>query len=101
MFEMTVAPGAFVVPGRLVIYKVSQDYVIFFFVYVWGVTFAVVRVISAIFLKETMAVAAQDKENAIAERMKKKDKDIQHLRRLFTDMDTDNLGHVSLDQFNR
>ena len=69
------------------IFDVNSLYVFFFIPYVWGVTFAIVRVISAIFLKETLAAAESDQETAIAEKMKKKDKDINNLRKIFMEAD--------------
>ena len=61
MFEITIAPGAWGKVGRLLIFDVSWHYAFFFLLYVWGVTFAMVRIISAIFLKVTLAAAASDK----------------------------------------
>merc|ERR1719428_1213670 len=99
MFQMTIAPGGFITPGRLLIYRVSHIYWIFFIVYVWGITFAVVRIISAIFLKETLAAAASDQENAVAERLKKKNRDVENLRRLFQEADVDGTGSITMDEF--
>merc|ERR1719379_602203 len=60
-----------------------------------------IRIITAIFLKETLAAAAADQEHAIRERMRKRDKDIAQLRAIFTDFDEDGTGFVTLDEFKR
>ena len=50
--EGDAAPQAWGKIGRLMIFEISPLYCLFFIPYVMGVTFAIVRVISAIFLKE-------------------------------------------------
>merc|ERR1719375_2521585 len=52
MFQITMAPGAWGVVGRPVIEKVSPLYAWFFIIYVGGVSFAVIRVITALFLRQ-------------------------------------------------
>merc|ERR1719197_1916621 len=99
LFQMTIAPGGWGKVGRLLIYKVNHYYWLFFIPYVWGVTFAIVRVISAIFLKETLAVAANDQQSAIREKTRKKDRDIEHLRNIFKCADKDGGGHICLGEF--
>merc|ERR550537_635440 len=54
MFEMTLAPGTWDKTGRTMIYEVSQLYILFFLGYLVLVTFALIRTIGAIFLKETL-----------------------------------------------
>lgn len=71
----------------------------FFYIYVWCVTFAIVRVISAIFLKETLAAAAEDQETAMMEHMRKKEKEISHLRRVFNEADQNGDGRITWDEF--
>merc|ERR1719281_86296 len=99
MFQMTIAAGGFVAPCRLLMVEVNFMYFLFFIPYVWTVTFAIVRIISAIFLKETLAAAASDQENAVAERLRKKDRDIENLRRLFQEADVDGTGSITMDEF--
>merc|ERR1719387_1342486 len=99
MFEITIAPGAWASSGRLLVYKVSRLYWLFFIPYVWGVTFAIVRVISAIFLKETLAVAADDKDTAVREREKKKAIYVEHLRKIFRAADQNHGGSINAEEF--
>lgn len=101
MFEITIAPGAWGKIGRLLIFQVDGLYAIFFVSYIWGITFAVVRVISALFLKETLAVAAEDEEHSIEERARKRQKEINHLRMIFNAADYDYSGTVSLAEFTK
>merc|ERR1719387_2174855 len=65
LFEITLAPGAWARIGRLLIFEVSPWFSLFFIPYGWGVSFAIVRVISALFLKQTLAVTANDPETAM------------------------------------
>jgi len=101
MFEITVAPGAWGKVGRLLIFKVNPGYAVVFYVYIWGVTFAIVRVISALFLKETLEVAGNDEEHALKERTRKKLRDSLSLRRIFLRADKDGSGNLSLQEFKR
>merc|ERR1719262_430877 len=96
MFEITVSPGAWGKVGRLLIFEVSPLYSIIFVLYVWGVTFAIIRVISALFLKEVLEVAANDEENALEKRQKKDVKDLTNLRRIFRRADRDGAGSLTL-----
>jgi len=63
------------------------------------VTFAVVNVISAIFLKQTLAAAAGDSEVAVMERLAKKEKDVARLREIFREGDKDGSGSVDWQEF--
>merc|ERR1719171_1762171 len=99
MFEITLAPGAWGKIGRHIIYKVDRLYILFFFLYVSGVTFAIIRVITAIFLKETLAAASSDQEMAISERLHQQDKYNKALRALFEEVDLDGSGSISMAEF--
>merc|ERR1719324_697857 len=101
MFEITVAPGAWAAIGRLIIFEVDGLYAIFFLGYVWGVTFAIIRVITALFLKNTLAVAANDEETAREDRKRKNQQDLSHLKAIFKKADTDQSGFVTLKEFTR
>merc|ERR1712224_86259 len=65
MFQITMAPGAWAGTGRMCIFDVNSWYVLFFVPYGVLVSFAVIRVISALFLKQTMAAAAVDPDQAM------------------------------------
>merc|ERR1739848_482940 len=57
VFQMTFAAGAWGPIGRLIIYRVNRWYAAFFIIYCAGITFAMLTIIRAIFLKETLSCA--------------------------------------------
>lgn len=67
IFEITMAPGGFIQYRRL--YEdVHPAFGIFFVIYVCVVTFAVVRVITAMFLKATLSASDSDEQNTAREK---------------------------------
>merc|ERR1719221_872396 len=66
MFEATMS-GCWPNYSRTLIEEVSPWFGLFFVVYIAGVVFAVTRVISAIFLRETLQVASQQADMLVAE----------------------------------
>merc|ERR1719161_2935788 len=98
MFEITLAPGAWSKIGRRLIYEVNPLYALFFIPYGWVVSFALVRVISAIFLKQTLAVASSDPETALHERQKKRAKEVIQLQKIFACADRDRGGTVTAEE---
>merc|ERR1719281_1786161 len=67
IFEITMAPGGFIQYRRLY-EEVHPLFGIFFVCYVCVVTFAVVRVITAMFLKATLSASDSDEKNTAKER---------------------------------
>jgi len=98
MFEVTFSGGW---PGftRRVIEHVSPLYSIFFFLYVGGVVFAVIRIITALFLKDTLAVAANDQEMMMQQKAKDKEKFARKLREVFEEADESGDGTVCWEEF--
>merc|ERR1719281_637319 len=99
MYQLTMAPGAWATIGRLLIFEVSWVYVLVFIPYGWLVSFTIVRVISALFLKQVLAAAAVDPEGAMRNKEKKRKHDIRRLRMLFEQADTDGGGQMALEEF--
>jgi len=99
LYQMTLASGIWAAPGRLLIFEVSPLYMLFFVFFGWFVSFAMVNVISAIFLKQTLAAAAGDSDTALRERQAKKDADIAVLRSIFTEGDRDASGTIDWTEF--
>jgi len=99
MYQLTLAPGAWAKAGRMLIFEVSPLYALFFIPWGWCVPFALLRVISAMFLKQTLAIAANDPETAITERVKKREGDIRKLRSIFNRADTDHGGFMDQNEF--
>lgn len=95
MFEITLAPGAWGNIGRKIIYNVNRGYFVFFMLYISCVTFGIVRVITALFLKETLAAATSDHEIVIASRMKQQNKYLADLKKLFEQIDENSDGYIT------
>lgn len=94
MFEVTFSGGW---PGfaRRTIEDASVLFVLFWVIYVLGVTFAMVRVIAALFLKQTMAVAVQEKEKTKLEGYKENGSFENVLHDFLVEMDTSGDGVLS------
>jgi len=92
MFEMTFS-GGWPKYARPLVEEVSPFYCIFFVCYIGGVHFAIIRIVSALFLKETLRIAADDAELQVQQRMKEKEAFARKLRDLFdrTDQSGDGL----------
>jgi len=86
LYEVTFA-GNWPTNARPVLEKVSHWFVLFFFVYVTIIVFAIIRVISAIFLKDTLEAAHNDAENLILERLIKKRTYVRKLENIFHAVD--------------
>merc|ERR1719456_1797124 len=71
MFEITLS-GCWPNYVRPLLNDVSWTYAIFFIIYVSVVWFAVIRIITAIFLKETLEAAQNDDDIMITERALKR-----------------------------
>lgn len=99
MFEITFAPGAWAKVGRPLIEDVHEAYSLYFIGYVAGVTFAIIRVITAVFLRETLQVASQDSEMMIAEKLAQKNKYKEEVRELFMAADKSGDGNVNHSEF--
>eukprot|EP00746_Dinoflagellata_sp_MGD_P051140 gnl/MRDRNA2_/MRDRNA2_228064_c0_seq1.p1 gnl/MRDRNA2_/MRDRNA2_228064_c0~~gnl/MRDRNA2_/MRDRNA2_228064_c0_seq1.p1 ORF type:complete len:756 (+),score=109.36 gnl/MRDRNA2_/MRDRNA2_228064_c0_seq1:247-2268(+) len=101
MFEMTMAPGAWGRLGRPLIEEINAAYAWFFVIYVGGVTFAIIRIISALFLRDTLQVANGDEHLMKNEKMKGLRKYSEDIREVFRKADTNGTGDISLEQFQR
>ncbi|CAJ1370802.1 unnamed protein product [Effrenium voratum] len=71
LFEITFA-GSWPVVTRPVVEKVSPGFAIIFVVYITIIVFALIRVITAVFLKDTLDTANNDAELLMMEKMHKK-----------------------------
>jgi hypothetical protein len=100
LFEITLA-GCWPTYLRPLLEKVSAWYSIFIFLYVSIVVFALTRIIGALFLKETLAIATNDAETQAHEQHKKSRQYVTKLRNLFQAVDTSGDGSLTLDEFKR
>merc|ERR1740123_1544127 len=91
MFEVTMA-GCWPNYVRPLIVRFGSGYAVFFTFYVAWVVFAVIRLITAIFLKETMDAANADTEMVAASQMRKKQAYLSKLRLFFDEADVSGDG---------
>ncbi|CAJ1390979.1 unnamed protein product [Effrenium voratum] len=97
LYEITFA-GNWPTNARPVLEKVNQGFVVFFLLYVTIIVFAVIRVISAIFLKDTLDEAHNDAQQLVMDRLKKKADYIQRLEGLFRTIDDSGAGMITEDR---
>jgi hypothetical protein len=98
MFEVTFS-GGWPAAARNLIEHVSAAWSLFWVVYVSTVIFAIVRIIGALFLKDTLANAANDADMAIADQLSKKASLVRKLEDLLTQMDSGGDGNISFQEF--
>jgi len=82
LFEITFA-GNWPISARPVLEKVSHAFVAFFVIYITVVVFAMLRVISAVFLKDTLDAAQNDAEQLVMDKMRTQSEYIQKLEEIF------------------
>eukprot|EP00929_Paragymnodinium_shiwhaense_P023407 TRINITY_DN14653_c0_g2_i2.p1 TRINITY_DN14653_c0_g2~~TRINITY_DN14653_c0_g2_i2.p1 ORF type:complete len:521 (+),score=109.85 TRINITY_DN14653_c0_g2_i2:866-2428(+) len=100
MFEVTLS-GCWPNYARPLIENVSSLFALFWVSYVILVVFAVIRIVSALFLTNTMKVAADDEEMMVQNKWKERDKYLGKLRRFFKMADTDGNGTLDKVEFDR
>jgi len=98
LFEMTFS-GCWPNYVEPVIEQVSAWYAVPFGLYVTVVVFAVIRIITALFIKETLAVAASDHNYQIQERMRETQQLVGKLSHLFNQLDASGDGVITLSEF--
>merc|ERR1712157_251669 len=82
MFEATFT-AKWTLLSRPLIDEVSPWFAVFWVLYIICINFAVLKVVGALFLKQTMAVASLDAERVNLEKMKERDKHLELLREVF------------------
>jgi len=94
LYEITFA-GNWPTNVRPVLDRAGHGFVIFFVVYITIIVFAVIRVISAIFLKDTLDAANNDAEHLVVERLRKKAEYVEKLEQVFHAMDDAGDGMIT------
>merc|ERR1712125_228185 len=97
MFEVTLS-GCWPKYVRPLIENVSPWFAVFYFVYILAVVFALVRIIAAMFLKETLAIAAIDKEKELAAQQAKQVQFEKRLEEIFKKADHSGDGTLNVDE---
>lgn len=98
VFEMTFS-GCWPNYARTLVEDVSTWYVLFFVAYISGVVFAMFRIITAIFLRDTLAIANTDAESQIHAKMKEKEAYADKLLHFFEECDTCGDGIITEEEF--
>jgi len=98
VFELTMSGGWPNWSSKL-IEEVSPWFAVFFFVYVSAVVFAMTRIISALFLRDTLAVASSDTEMIVDHKASEKQSYAEKLLDVFYAADTSADGLVSIEEF--
>mmetsp|Transcript_20047 Transcript_20047/g.47131 ORF Transcript_20047/g.47131 Transcript_20047/m.47131 type:complete len:589 (+) Transcript_20047:83-1849(+) len=94
LYEVTFA-GNWPTNARPVLERVSQAFVIFYLLYITIIVFAVIRVISAIFLKDTLDEAHNDAQHLVLDRIRKKAEYVERLEGVFKTLDVTGRGTLS------
>eukprot|EP00931_Biecheleriopsis_adriatica_P010282 TRINITY_DN11136_c0_g1_i1.p1 TRINITY_DN11136_c0_g1~~TRINITY_DN11136_c0_g1_i1.p1 ORF type:complete len:597 (-),score=98.92 TRINITY_DN11136_c0_g1_i1:162-1952(-) len=98
MFQATLSGGwpNYAVP---MVQEVNFWFIGFWLIYVIVVVFAVIRVISALFLKETLSAASSDAYVQMQNNMKQSEQFASRIRSVFHQADVSGDGYVSRDEF--
>lgn len=97
MFEVLFANWA--IPARICIENVSEGFIYIFIFYRCLVGFAVLNVVSAVFVQQTMKVAQADQEYVLNQKQKQVEAYAGKLKRFFMTLDASGDGLVSWDEF--
>ncbi|CAE7877818.1 Scn8a [Symbiodinium microadriaticum] len=97
MFEVLLANWA--PPARILVDYVSDWFVYVFVVYRCVVGFAVLNVVSAVFIQQTMKVAQADQELILKQRLRSEQAYAAKMREFFDKLDTDSTGFLTWQEF--
>jgi hypothetical protein len=97
MFEITFAN--WVPTCRLLLDNVSEWFGLFFMIYRCVVGFAMLSVIQAVFIQQTMKSAQLDEDFMIQQKSREKQAYARKLLKVFTTLDTSGDGYLSWDEF--
>jgi len=94
LYEITFA-GNWPSNVRPILEKVSHFFVLFFVLYITIVVFAAIRVITAVFLKDTLDAAQNDADHQLAENLKKRAQYVTKLENFFQKIDHGGNGMIT------
>lgn len=100
LYEITFA-GNWPTYARPVIDGVSSYFAVFFLLYITLIVFAVIRVITAIFLKDTLDAASNDAEQQVVERLQKKAQYVKKLEGIFRAIDETGNGMITKERMSQ
>jgi len=97
MFEVMLANWA---PScRVLVNNVNEAYSLVFMFYRCCAGFAVLNIINAVFIQQTLKIAQNDSEVMIMQKQRAQEEYTQKLRKLFVRLDTSCDGSISWDEF--
>lgn len=97
LFELTFS-GSWPSQTRPLIEKVHAGLVLFFVIYITTVAFGIIRVITAVFLRDTLDAAASDAEEQVAAELKKRKEYAGKLEEIFAAIDSEGNGVLTEGQ---
>jgi len=97
VFEITFS-GGWPNYARPLVENVDAYYAVFFAAYIMGVVVATVRIVFALFLKDTLQSAASDAEMVVAEKMKDVEGTTVRLSEVFRKADVSGDGYLSAEE---
>jgi len=98
LFELTFS-GGWPNYARPLVEDIDGSYACFFFIYVTFVVFGVTRIVTALFLQETMKASARDVEYQVQKTLADTTAFLNKISDLFVAADVDGGGYLSLDEF--
>jgi len=93
--------GGWTAYSRPSIEDISIVFAVFWIAYVVLINFTVMRVVSALFLKQTMTVAAYDDERLAMAKLKEKERFARELHEIFQEADESGDGALSKEEFEK
>lgn len=97
MFEVLFANWT--IPCRLLVDHVNEWYMMYFIIYRCLVGFCVLNVVSAVFVQQTMRVAAEDQDLFVQQKMRATEKYTKKLKHVFNLLDTTGDGVIEEEEF--
>ncbi|CAK8998021.1 unnamed protein product [Durusdinium trenchii] len=94
MYEITFA-GNWPTNARPILETVGHPFVLFYLVYITFVVFATLRVVTAVFLRDTLDAARNDDEALVMERLRNRDNYLDKLESAFEAMTGHSEGQIS------
>jgi len=98
MFECTFT-GGWRFYSRPLIQEFNLSFACFWVLWIIFVNFMTMRIVGALFLKQTMEVAAVDTERLAMKNLQRRDKFAGHLRAIFQEVDSSGDGALSREEF--
>eukprot|EP00440_Ansanella_granifera_P025226 gb/GFBE01027400.1/.p1 GENE.gb/GFBE01027400.1/~~gb/GFBE01027400.1/.p1 ORF type:complete len:595 (+),score=126.85 gb/GFBE01027400.1/:1-1785(+) len=84
---------------RVLVENISEYYGLVFLVYRCIIGFAVLNVVSAVFVQQTMKIASTDEDLMFKRKAREQQSFLQMLQRLFKEIDASHDGYISFDEF--